>query len=136
MTMEPNRPARILCIDDEPIVRETIERALSTNYKVLALPSGEKLSDTLEPFKPDLIILDVRMPQEDGWQLCRRLRQEKQLDAIPIIFLSALSEEADRLRGFMSGGDFYLPKPLDIRELARIIDVFLGRKHRYPEEPS
>ena len=132
--MKDNKQARVLCIDDEPMVRQTIERALSPIYDVRTLASGEELEQTLQPFQPDLIILDVRMPQEDGWHLCSRLREDKRFDVIPIVFLSALGDEASVRKGFASGGDFYLPKPFDIRELLQVVDTFTGRKHRYPNE--
>ena len=133
-TMRQDKPARILFIDDEPIVRQTVERVLSSAYEVRTLPSSEKLDETLQPFRPDLIILDVRMPHEDGWHVCERLRREKRLDPVPIIFLSALGDEASVRKGFACGGDSYLPKPFDIRELSRTVEAFIGRKHRYPEE--
>ncbi|OGR88874.1 MAG: hypothetical protein A2992_09365 [Elusimicrobia bacterium RIFCSPLOWO2_01_FULL_59_12] len=132
--MQQEKLARILFIDDEPVVRQAVERALSPAYEVRTLPSGEKLEQTLQPFRPDLIILDVRMPHEDGWHLCSRLRREKRFDVIPIIFLSALGDEASVRKGFACGGDSYLPKPFDIHELLRMVEVFIGRRHRYPDE--
>jgi DNA-binding response OmpR family regulator len=130
--MPQDNAARILIIDDEPIVRQTVERALSPVYEIQTLPSSEKLEQTFQSFLPDLIILDVRMPQEDGWHLCGRLRRDKRFDVIPVVFLSAMSDKASVRKGFSSGGDFYLPKPFDIYELKRAVEIFIGRKHRYP----
>ena len=110
--------ARILVIDDEPIVRQTIERALSPAYEVRSLGSGESLAQTLDPFQPDLIILDICMPLEDGWHLCHRLRKEKQV--IPFrSSISQLDDESSVRKGFASGGDFHLSKPFDIRACGR-----------------
>jgi DNA-binding response OmpR family regulator len=135
-TMPQDHAARILIIDDEPIVRQTVERALSPVYEIQTLSSSEKLEHTFQSFRPDLIILDVRMPQEDGWHLCSRMRRDKRFDIIPVVFLSALSDEASVRKGFSCGGDFYLPKPFDIHELLLTVEIFIGRKHRYPEDYS
>ena len=126
---------RILVVDDEPVVRHVLERALSGEHEIRLLASSEKVEAVLKPFRPDLMILDVHMPGENGWELCRRLRTAKQYDAIPVIFLSALSDEVSVRKGFACGGDFYLPKPFNIPELLRVVDIFLGRKHHHPDEP-
>ena len=130
--MPKENAPRILIIDDDSIVRQTVARVLSPVYKIHMLPSSERLEQTFQSFRPHLIILDVRMPQEDGWQLCSRLRRDKRFDVIPFVFLSALSDEASVRKGFACGGDFYLPKPFDIHELIRAVEIFIGRKHRYP----
>jgi DNA-binding response OmpR family regulator len=134
MPMVKAKLARILLVDDEAIVRETVSRALCRDYEILALPSAETLERAMERFRPDLTILDVRMPGEDGWKVCRRLRQQKRYDPYPVIFMSALADEASVRQGFACGGDFYLPKPFDLQVLSRAVETFIGRKHRYPNE--
>ena len=82
------------------------------------------------PFRPDLLILDVHMPGEDGWSICSRMRREKRFDFLPIVFLSALGDDVSVRRAFASGGDFYLPKPFTIVELLRMVDTFVEPKHQ------
>jgi DNA-binding response OmpR family regulator len=90
--------------------------------------------ETLLSFQPDLMVLDIRMPDENGWMVCSRLRRDKRFDSIPILFLSALGDEISVKKGYLSGGDFFLPKPFDIKELLRVVESLIGRKHRYPDE--
>ena len=126
---------RILIIDDEAVVRQAVERVLSRHYEVASLASSDALEETLQHFLPDLLILDIRMPDEDGIQLCSRLRRDRRFDTIPIIFLSGLADEATVRKGFASGADYYLPKPFELMELSQIIETFIGRKHRHPDDP-
>jgi DNA-binding response OmpR family regulator len=133
--MGPEANRRILIIDDEAVIRQAIERALSRDYEVISLASSEALEETLQQILPDLLILDVRMPEEDGMRLCSRLRRDRRFDAVPIIFLSGLADEATVRKGFASGGDYYLPKPFDLMELSQVVKAFIGRKHRHPDDP-
>lgn len=133
--MEQAGPCRILCVDDEAIIRRTVERVLSPTYEVLTLPSGENLEAALHPFQPDLIIMDVRLGNEDGSLVCSRLRRHKQFDTIPVVFMSDLNDEASVRKAFSCGGDFYLPKPFVAHDLHRIVQLFIGRKHRHPNDP-
>ena len=126
---------RILLIDDEPVVRETIERALSHDYQILTLSSSTDLEETVRHSPPDLIILDVRMPEENGLSICDRLRHDRRFDVVPIIFLSGLADEATVRKSFANGGDFYLTKPFDLKELSQVVETFIGRKHRHPDDP-
>jgi DNA-binding response OmpR family regulator len=134
--MDQETRRRILLIDDEVVVRQAVERALSRDYEIVSLSSSDALEETLQHFFPDLMILDVRMPEEDGMQLCSRLRQDRRFDAVPIIFLSGLGDEATIRKGFASGGDYYLSKPFELMELAQIVETFIGRKHRHPDDPT
>ena len=124
--------ARILMIDDEPVIRQVVESALGHSYDVRALASSEKLDETLNLYTPDVILLDVRMPEEDGLRICRRLRLRKPFDVVPIIFLSAFSDEDSMRDGFSNGGVFYIAKPFDVKDLVHVMEIFLGRPHRYP----
>jgi len=126
---------RILIIDDEPVVRQTLERALSPDYDVMTLSSTHDLDETVRQFPPDLIILDVRMPDENGIEVCDRIRRDRRFDVVPIIFLSGLADEATVRNGFASGGDYYLTKPFDLKELDQVVEAFIGRKHRHPDDP-
>ena len=112
---------RILLIDDEPVIRETVERALSDVYEIKSLPSGHDLDGLLRVFSPDLIILDIRMPDENGLLICSRLRQDRRFDSVPVIFLTALIDEATVREGFANGGDYYLSKPFNLQELSLVV---------------
>ncbi len=132
--MGQNHPKRILCIDDEPVVRHILERAFSPRYDVCLLSSSETLTETLLSFQPNMMVLDIRMPDENGWMICSRLRRDKRFDSTPILFLSALGDEISVKKGYLSGGDFFLPKPFDIKELLGVVESLIGRKHHYPDE--
>lgn len=131
--MQPSS-AKILLIDDDPAVRQTVDRALSPAYQMMGLADTGRFEEAMSAFQPDLIILDARMPDLDGWEVCRRLRHHKRFDGIPVLFLSALGDEASVRKGFSVGGDYYLPKPFDIKELTRVVEALIGRPHRRPDE--
>jgi DNA-binding response OmpR family regulator len=132
--MFPGTLPRILIVDDEPVVRQTLERALAARYDVSSLPSSECLEETIRRFPPDLIILDVRMPGLDGTEVCHRLRRDKRYDTVPVMFLSACSDEATVRKGFANGADFYMPKPFDLNELHLTVEALIGRKHHHPDD--
>jgi len=134
MTRDPL--PRILIVDDERMVRQMLDRILSGHYEVLTLSSPELVDNAFQTFQPDLIILDVRMPEEDGWHLCNRLRHDKRYDSIPIIFLSGMTDELSVREGFSNGGDYCLGKPFEAGELKQMIQTFIGRKHRHPDEAA
>ncbi|MGI6525672.1 MAG: response regulator transcription factor [Bdellovibrionota bacterium] len=116
-------------IDDD----EAVSRSLALNlelekFKVVTAPDGEAGLDLVRDKKPDLIVLDVMMPKKDGLQVCRELRNEG--NSIPIILLTARSEEVDKVLGLELGADDYLEKPFGIRELIARIRAVLRRTHR------
>ena len=107
---------RVLYIEDEPflgrIVRETLE---SQNFEVLWKMDGHNLLTDAKTFSPDICVLDIMLPDIDGYQLCRQLRNR--FPAIPVIFLTAKTETADLVKGFEAGGTDYMRKPFSIEEL-------------------
>ncbi|MCG3173409.1 MAG: Sensor histidine kinase RcsC [Myxococcota bacterium] len=117
------RPSSVLIVDDLPdnrlLVRETLERA---GYLVREAESGQRAIEILEDFGPDLIILDLMMPGEDGIAVCKRMRASGSSRFIPILFLSAESSEEEKVRGLMAGGDDFMHKPFSIRELTARVD--------------
>jgi two-component system phosphate regulon response regulator PhoB len=90
--------------------------------------------DVVREFEPDLIVLDIMMPDLSGLQVCRMIRQESSLKAIPIIFLSAKTEEGDRIEGFESGADDYVCKPFSPKELMLRVLAVLKRAGEDVEE--
>src|SRR3546814_3894059 len=109
----------IVVVDDEPGIRGTIQEYLELHaFRVFAAGGGEELRRAIEANDVDLVLLDIRMPGEDGLSLARFLRAEKQ---VGIIMLTAAGEVVDRIVGLEMGADDYLAKPVDLRELlARI----------------
>lgn len=117
---------RILLIDDDQRLRELIQRYLNEQgFTVDAYADTTFLDRRLQLNRPSLLILDLMLPGEDGLTACRRLRAQG--DDIPIIMLTARSEEVDRIIGLEMGADDYLPKPFNPRELLARINAILRR---------
>ncbi len=116
---------RILLIDDDPYITEPLARALrEQGYTVGVANSGESGLQQALAQPPDLVILDVMMPGMDGWTVCRQLRERS---VVPILMLTALNEEIDRVLGLELGADDYLTKPFSTRELLARIKAMLRR---------
>jgi two-component system OmpR family response regulator len=121
---------RILLVEDDASLRSAVSSSLaSEGYAVEALPDGSDLDGRIAAFRPDLAILDVRLPVgPDGFALARRLRQDS--EAVPILFLSAATTEDHRLAGFDAGGDDYVVKPFSMAELLARVHALLRRSGR------
>jgi DNA-binding response OmpR family regulator len=118
--------AHVLAIDDDPSVLKMIVDYLGDNdIRVTALGSGREIAAVLKRDPVDLVVLDLRLPDEDGMQIARRLRAE--LPELPIIMLTGLKDEADRVMGLELGADDYLTKPFSPRELLARIRALLRR---------
>lgn len=124
---------QILVVDDEEAVAKSIERALRREYNVTLAYSGVEALKTARRVRPDMIVLDIRMPGMDGFEVCRRLRQDPLLSDVPILFLTALAQVEARIEGFEVGADDYLIKPFDLRELLLRIKAVLRRVNHEPE---
>ena len=119
-------PARILIVDDDPGIREVISDFLVRHgFEADAVADGPALARALATKRPDLIVLDVMLPGEDGLSLCRKLAAAH---GPPVIILSAMGDETDRIVGLELGADDYLPKPCNPRELLARIKAVLRRK--------
>lgn len=119
------KDARVLIVDDDPAIRKFIRANLEArDYEVLLAPDGEAALTLLEKEKPDLIILDIMMPNIDGFEVCRRVREWSQ---IPIIMLSARDGEMDKVKCLDCGADDYLTKPFSLKELLSRIAAVLRR---------
>ena len=124
MTLQPT----VLLVEDEPAQREVLTYNLQAEgFRTLTAPDGEAALLTIAETPPDVIVLDWMMPHLSGIELCRRLKQRAETRAIPIIMLSARSEEVDRIRGLDTGADDYISKPYSIPELIARIRVQLRR---------
>lgn len=131
MSTTATEKPHILIVDDDLSLRKLLQRYLSENdYAVTAVADGEMMGQVLGQLTPDLIILDLMLPGEDGLSLARRLRNSSNL---PIIMLSARGEEVDRIVGLEIGADDYLAKPFSPRELLARIRSVLRRTHTTPQ---
>ena len=118
----------VLVIDDEPELGRLIDYNLTkAGYLVLTARDGESGLAAARKHAPDLVVLDVMMPGLDGWEVCKRLRQEPSTAALPILMLTAKAEESDRVLGLELGADDYLTKPFSVRELAARVKALLRR---------
>ncbi len=123
----------ILVVDDDRDVAQTIRLALKRrNFRVQLAYSGIEALRMLTHYHPDLIVLDINMPGLDGFEVCRRLRKKPETMALPIIFLTARSQERDRVEGLRAGADDYLSKPFNLEELALRINAVLRRCQGVP----
>jgi len=126
----PEQP-HILIVDDEREIRELLGRFLTQHgYRVSLAAEGKEMERTLTTARIDLIVLDVMMPGDDGLILCRRLRANSNM---PVIMLTAMSDDTDRIVGLEMGADDYLPKPFNPRELLARIKAVLRRANSLPD---
>jgi len=126
------RPSRILIVDDEPAGREVLEALLSgESYELVFAQDGFKALDAIAAVPPDLVLLDVMMPGLDGYEVCRRVRQEDRWRELPVILVTALDDRSSRLRGLEAGADDFVSKPFDRLELrARVRTVVRLNRYR------
>jgi two-component system catabolic regulation response regulator CreB len=126
--------ARILLVEDEPSVADNVTFALrSEGFEPAWAPTGEEALRALDDEKAALVILDVGLPDCSGFDLCRRIRERHSL---PVIFLTARSEEVDRIVGLEIGADDYVVKPFSPRELCARVRAILRRAGSAPEAPE
>lgn len=131
MNMRATMPKTVLIADDDPHIREVIRFALAREglATVEAADGAEALKRFAE-VEPDLVVLDVGMPEADGLDVCREIRRTHQT---PVLFLSARDEEIDRILGLEIGGDDYVGKPFSPRELTARVKAILKRAEPAPE---
>jgi two-component system OmpR family response regulator len=127
-----NKAPHILVVDDEDDIREPLAKYLSKNgMRVSSANGGSALREMLKSTAPNLIVLDIMMPGEDGLSLCRHLRKTTD---IPVILLTAMAEETDRIVGLEVGADDYLTKPFNPRELLARIKAVLRHTNAIPSD--
>jgi two-component system OmpR family response regulator len=121
--------AHILVVDDEQPIRELVGMGLRYHdFEVTALDSGRAALEHVRTARPDLVILDVMLPDLDGFEVARRIRQQQRVDgALPVIFLTARDTTEDKIEGLKLGGDDYVTKPFSIEELLARVEAVLRR---------
>ena len=126
---------RILVVDDEPDAIELIRFNLkASGYEVLTAEAGEEALAKARKFSPDMILLDVMLPEIDGLEVCKILRRDPATASLPIIMLTAKGSEIDRVLGLEFGADDYVTKPFSPRELMLRVRNLLKRKESSKEE--
>jgi PleD family two-component response regulator len=117
---------KILFADDDKAMREMVSDALaSAGHHVRAVPDGRTALLEVRANPPDLALLDYRMGDPDGFEVCRSIKSDPQLEHLPVLILTAESDVEDRIRGFAAGANDYLPKPFDARELLARVRALL-----------
>jgi DNA-binding response OmpR family regulator len=115
----------ILIVDDDPLITGPTEQALlSAGFQVVVAGDGASGLRAAEEIDPDVVVLDVMMPEMDGWEVCKYLREQS---VVPILMLTALADEVDRILGLELGADDYLTKPFSTRELLARVKALLRR---------
>ena len=118
---------RILICDDDPVILRLLEVNLQLEgFNVLLAHHGEEALEIATRENPDLIVLDIMMPRLDGYQTCRRLKEQEGTKDIPVIFLSAKAQASDVELGKSFGVDDYLTKPFDPDDLIEVVNKFVG----------
>lgn len=116
---------KVLIVDDEPTILETVEHKLrKEGFSTFTADSAEEGMRLFRRVKPDLILLDIMLPQRSGTDLCKAVRRDS---STPIIFISAKSDEADRIKGLEIGADDYITKPFNLSEVAARVKAVLRR---------
>ena len=127
-------PTKILVVDDDAHIREVVRFALAkAGLEVTEAGDGQKALELFQRTKPNLIVLDIMMPEMDGLAVCREIRKTSDL---PILFLSSRTDEVDRVVGLEVGGDDYVIKPFSPRELVARVQAILKRTRSKPSDAA
>jgi two-component system OmpR family response regulator len=127
--------SRVLVVDDEPNITDLVSTALRyEGFEVAAVGTGRAALDQIATFRPQLVVLDIMLPDLDGFEVARRLRQEGR--RVPILFLTAKDATEDKVRGLTLGGDDYVTKPFSLEELLARIRAVLRRVQDSVESTS
>lgn len=121
----PSKEGRLLVVDDDETTRLLLQKLLLPNFDVILVSSGEEAIASLAKISPDLVLLDIGMPEMDGYETCRRLREKT---STPVIFVTAHYTLAEQLHAYDSGGDDIVQKPIDIEILIRKIRILIRHK--------
>jgi DNA-binding NarL/FixJ family response regulator len=121
--------AQLLLVDDEPGLREAVQAYLEdSGYTVHTASNAREGWDLLQQTLPDLVISDIMMPQVDGYQFLKQMREDSRFEALPVVFLTARGMTSDRIQGYKAGCDAYISKPFDPDELVVVVNNLLERR--------
>ncbi len=128
--MNHNEQANILIVDDKPANLELLTGMLKQKgYRIRAALNGNLALQSARNNPPDLILLDITMPEMDGYEVCRYLKEDEKLHDIPVIFISALNETIDKLKAFSCGGVDFITKPFQLEEVLARVNIHLQLTH-------
>lgn len=116
---------KILVVDDDPAVRNLIQRFLSKQYQMESAADGKTAMTLFEQFNPDLVILDVNLPDANGYNLCQEMQSRT---GVFVLMLTSRGDEADKITGFSKGADDYITKPFSLKELGVRVAAILKRQ--------
>ena len=120
---------KLLLVDDEPGLREAVQAYLEdSGFEVNVAPNAKQGWELLQTTLPDLVITDIMMPQVDGYQFLKQMREDPRFKALPVVFLTARGMTSDRILGYQAGCDVYISKPFDPDELVAIVQNLLQRR--------
>ena len=126
---DPDQPMRILIVDDEEEVRASMREYLESNgFAIVEAADGEEALAKAFTEKPDLLLLDLRLPKVDGYQVCQTLKGNPITSVIPIIMVTALNATPQKVKGIEYGADDYIEKPFDLEELLARIKMVMRRQ--------
>jgi DNA-binding response OmpR family regulator len=133
MPLTPDSPhdhSNVMIVDDNPANLKLLEDTLIEHgYEVRSFPRGRMALTAAEQEPPDLILLDINMPEMNGYEVCEQLKSHAKLSGVPVIFLSALSATEDKVKGFSSGGVDYISKPFQLEEVQARVETQIKLRH-------
>ncbi len=124
--------AKVLVVDDEPEITDIVETFLSeAGYTVTVENHSRQAIAKAKEFKPDVVILDIMMPDIDGYAICQEIKQDPALSSVPIIFLTGKDRNDDMGRSFKAGGDMFIKKPFSCERLLEIVNLVVMSTSRH-----
>lgn len=118
---------KVLVVDDDPYILMSLEFLMKKNgYEVMVARNGKEALDIIDSTIPDLVLLDIMMPDVDGYAICRHIKSTERLRSAKVVFLSAKTKEADIQKGLDLGAEMYISKPFSTRELVKKIKDLIG----------
>ena len=130
MKKEKGAKIIVLVVDDNPDLIYSVKEgmaAIKAGYDVIGAESGKECLEMLKQTTPDLILLDIMMPGMDGWDVCAKIKSNKNTEKIPIVFLTAKTDPFSERMGKLAAAD-YIEKPVDMKDLKKRIDIALKKK--------
>lgn len=126
----PTKPkAKVLVVDDEPNILMSLEFLMrKSGYEVFIARNGAEALQLVHEQRPQVLVLDIMMPEVDGYEVCQAIKTNPALQQIRVIFLSAKSKESDIEKGYAAGADLYLTKPFSTKELVQHIQELIPEK--------
>jgi CheY-like chemotaxis protein len=119
-----NKKIKVLSVDDEPEVLDSLSELLDgAGFQVRSSGDAEAALQIAKEYQPDAIVLDIIMPQMDGYQFCKHLKENRETENIPVIFLTGVDPQDDSGKAFAAGGQLFVKKPFHIEELVEVIKI-------------